>query len=257
MLKTLREKSQKNKIVLIVFLIVMLAVGAVPGYITGNWSFANPPVINNFKSLRSIKENGLKVPGWEIENYQEAKISGHQWLVQTLLDSDRSAILLVLPQNGPKDKPQVEWMDINGLYRWKTDSYQKKEFKLQLTSTAENLPATLTPGQEIAVKTRFFRGWSDRQTYVVVQWYAWPSGGNPAPSSWFWSDRFAMLFQKHRVPWAAVSIQIPIEPLGEIEPYWPLAESLAEKVHLSLIQQAFADAKVGKRQEGKGKREQT
>lgn len=242
MSKKLIEKLQKNKIVLIVFLIVMLAVGAVPAYITGNWSFANPPVINNFKSLRSIKENGLRVPGWENENYQEVKISGHKWLVQTLKAGDRSAILLVLPQNGPKDKPQVEWMDINSLYRWKTNSYQKKRFKVELTSATENLPATLTPGEEIAVESRFFRGWSNRQTYAVVQWYAWPSGGSPAPSSWFWSDRFAMLFQKSRVPWIAVNIQIQIEPLGEIEPYWPLVESLAEKVHLSLIEQAFASA---------------
>ena len=238
----LKEQLQKNKIVLILFLILILAVGAFPAYITGNWSFANPPQINNFKSLRSIKENGLIVPTWEIENYQEAKISGHQWLVQSLKANDNSAILLVLPQNSPKDKPQVEWMDINGLYRWKTDSYQKQGFKIELTSTNENLPVGVTSGQEIAVETQFFRGWSDRQTYAVLQWYAWPSGGNPAPSSWFWTDLLTLLFEKRPVPWAAVSIQIPIEPLGDIEPYWPLAKSLAEKVQLSLIEQAFVSA---------------
>ncbi|NEP44320.1 MAG: cyanoexosortase B system-associated protein [Okeania sp. SIO2H7] len=207
----------------------MLAVGAIPAYITGNWSFANPPTITTFKSLRSIKTDGLRVSGWEIESHQEAKFSGHQWLVQTLQTGDRSAILLALPQNGPKDKPQVEWMDINGLYRWKTDSYQHKKFLVE------------TSGKEVTVEARFFRGWSDRQTYAIVQWYAWPSGGSPAPSSWFWTDRFAMLSQKRRVPWVAVSIQIPIEPLGEIEAYWPVLESLAQKVQLSLIEQAFAD----------------
>lgn len=243
--KTFTGKFQQTKIVLILFLILMLAIGAIPAYFTGNWSFANPPKITDFKSLRSIKENGLIIPGWEIKNYQEAKISGHQWLVQTIEGKegkDRSAILLVLPQNSPKDKPQVEWMDINGLYRWKTDSYQKKGFKVNLTSAAENLPVGLTPGEEIAVEGQFFRGWTNQQTYAVLQWYAWPSGGNPAPSSWFLKDRFAMLFQKRSVPWVAVNIQFRIEPLGEIEPYWPIAESLAEKVQLSLLEQAFADS---------------
>lgn len=234
-------KFQQTKIVLILFLILMLAVGAIPAYFTGNWSFANPPKITNFKSLRSIKENGLILPGWEIKNHQKAKISGNQWLVQTIEGKDRSANLLVLPQNGPKDKPQVEWMDINGLYRWKADSYKKKRFKVNLTSAAENLPAGLTPGEEIAVEGQFFRGWTNQQTYAVFQWYAWPSGGDPAPSGWFWKDRFAMLFQKRSVPWVAVNIQFPIEPLGEIEPYWPIAESLAERVQLSLLEQAFAD----------------
>ena len=224
----LRAKLQQKKIVLIVFLIVMLAVGAIPAYVTGNWSFANPPKVTNFTSLRSIKANGLRVADWETESYQEGKISGHSWLIQTLRQSDRSAILLILPQNGPADKPQVEWMDINGLYRWKTDSYKNKKFAVELT-----------PEKEITVEARYFRGWSDRQTYAVLQWYAWPSGGSPAPSSWFWTDRLAMLWHKRSVPWVAASIQIPIEPLGDIEPYWPAIESLAQRVQRSLIEQAF------------------
>ena len=85
------------------------------------------------------------------------------------------------------------------------------------------------------VEARFFRAWTQRRTVAVLQWYAWSGGGNPAPSRWFFADQLAQL-RRNRVPWVAVCLQIPIEPLGDIEASRPLAESLGKVVQTALMQ---------------------
>ncbi|NJK39325.1 MAG: cyanoexosortase B system-associated protein [Oscillatoriales cyanobacterium SM2_3_0] len=79
-----------------------------------------------------------------------------------------------------------------------------------------------------------------KQTYAVLEWYAWPSGGSPAPSHWFIADRKAQL-SGNRAPWVAVGVLIPIKPLGNIEEAQSLAQSLGEEVQTALMAQAFAE----------------
>jgi cyanoexosortase B-associated protein len=108
---------------------------------------------------------------------------------------------------------------------WKTDSRRSLHF---------NVPAAQPGSPEVRVEARFFRGRTQTQTYALVEWYARSDGGHPNASQWFWLDRRAQL-QGQRVPWVAVAILIPIEPLGDIEKVQPLAESLGQKVQAELI----------------------
>jgi len=220
------------KVVVLCFLSILIAIGAVPGYLSGNWLWKEPPPVVNLKQLRSLREAGLKLPNWKTIEQTTGVVGGHKWSIQTFEgDNPKPIQLLLLPQTANKSQPQVEWVDINGFERWKTDSYTKIQVEVEpLKPTVPNAK----------VETRFFRAWNQRQTFAVLQWYAWPSGGHPAPSRWFWSDQLAQL-HRNRVPWVAVCLQIPIEPLGDIEAARPLAESLAKMVQTALMRDSFGN----------------
>ena len=230
------HKYQLSKVILVVLLLIVLVVGAVPGYITGKWSWKNTPQMTNFRDLKQIREDGLTISDWETISHQKIPIADHKWLVQKVEKDDRSVILLLLTPNGPKDQPQVEWMDINGFNRWKTDSEQRVKFTLEIADNGNVI--TDSEKQSSNIEARFFRGWTNKQTYAVMQWYAWPGGGSPETGDWFWGDRSAMLSRK-RLPWVAVNILFPIEPLGDIEPYLPQLISIGKKIQASLMTEAF------------------
>lgn len=231
------QQAQFPKVVVLLLLLVLLLIGAVPGYLTGRWSWAQPPPVTVLKQMKHLRQTGLTVPGWQIIEQQQEVIGGHKWSVQFIKQEreQRQAILLLLPQNGPTDQPEVEWTDINGVRRWNTDQYRASEFTVER-------PRVLGKGDAAKVEARFFRGWSDQQTFAVLQWYAWPTGGHPSPSRWFWADQLAQ-WRKTRVPWVAVSILIPIEPLGEVETALPLAQSLGQSVQAALMSGPFLKAK--------------
>lgn len=224
------------KVVALVLLLLLLGIGAVPGYLTGHWSWAQPLPVTTLKQLQKLR-TGLTLPGWQIIEQQQKMIGGHKWSVQVIKQEHEQteAMLLLLPQNGPKDQPQVEWTDIDGVRRWKTDQYRSAHFTVEP-------PRALEPGTDVNVEARFFRGWTDQQTFAVLEWYAWPRGGHPAPSRWFWVDQLAQ-WRYTRVPWVAVSILIPIEPLGEVETSWPLAQSLGQTVQAALMAGPFLKTK--------------
>ncbi len=235
------QKYQLSKVILLIFLLIVLVVGTVPGYITGKWSWKNTPQITNFKYLRQIREDGLTISDLPTISHQKILIADHKWLLQKVKQDNQSVVLLLLIPNGPKDQPQVEWMDINGFNRWKTDSQQRVKFTLEIasnenaTTDSENKSSTLTTSN---IEARFFRGWTNQQTYAVMQWYAWPGGGSPEPGDWFWKDRSAMISKK-RIPWVAVNILLPVEPLANIDPYLPQLISIGQKIQASLMKEAF------------------
>lgn len=218
------------KIVLLLFLLTLLGVGAVPSYLTGKWPWVNPPPVVNLKQLKQLRQTGLDLPNWQSYLYKNVPIGGHKWLVQELKQSNLSAVVLLLPQNGPKDQPQVEWTDLSGFHRWQTDASRPASFTVKLTDDPQLRTAI--------VEAEFFRAKRNQQTYAVLQWYAWPDGGSPVPSHWFWRDRLAQL-SRRRVPWVAVGIILPAAPFGDIESVWPQAKVLAESVQTALMRQAF------------------
>lgn len=231
------QKYQLSRVILLVFLLIVLVVGAVPSYITGKWSWKNTAEITNLKYLRKVREDGLTISGVPTIFHQIIPIADHKWLLQKVKNENQSVVLLLLMQNGPKDQPQVEWMDINGFNRWKTDSHQRVNFRLELAS--DETGTTNSGKQSISdVQARFFRGWTNQQTYAVMQWYAWPGGGSPEPGDWFWTDRLAMISKK-RLSWVAVNILFPIEPLADIDPYLPQVKSLGQKIQASLMKEVF------------------
>ena len=238
------------------FLTVLLVVGAIPGYLSGKWSWADMPQIQNKAQLQTIRKDGLNLSEWKTLEKKPLKLRGSEWWVQTVEHNNQTAILLMLVQKYYKDRPQVEWMDINGLQQWKTDFNQS----VQLNTTSAS-----TPSKSVEVNTHFFRSltpsvntlatllWQDcpsdqlcklygqqrrRQTYAVMQWYAWPEGGSPSPSRWFVADRIAQL-SNLRAPWVAVNLLIPIEPLGNIDEVQATAQSLGEEVQAALMAEAL------------------
>ncbi|MCH2049692.1 MAG: cyanoexosortase B system-associated protein [Trichodesmium sp. ALOHA_ZT_67] len=230
------QKHQFPQVILVLFLLIILVVGTLPGYIAGKWSWENTASIPYLKSLRQIRKDGLTISGLPIIYRQQLIISNHKWLLQKVKNDTREIVFLLLTPNGPKDKPQVEWMDISGLNRWKIDS--QKTVKFTLKTVEDDNGTTEIKKQYPNIKARFFRGWTSEQTYAIMQWYAWPGGGSPKPRDWFWADRFAMASKK-RMPWVAVSIIFPIEPLTDIDPYLPELISIGQKTQASLIKNAF------------------
>lgn len=223
------KNPKLTKLILLFFLLMLIGLGAIPGYLKGNWSWQKPLPVTSISQMIKTRKNGLELSGWQTKTHQEVSVSNHKWLYQEIQrDPQTTAILLFRFQQEDKDQPQVEWVDLKGFQRWQTDKYSRAQF---------TAPSPTGNGQT-KVEAQFFRGWNRQRTYAVLQWYAWYSGGNPDPSAWFWADRIAQ-WQGHRVPWIAVSIQIPIEPLGEIEPVLPLAQSLGQTVQSALMAQSL------------------
>lgn len=229
--RKLLRRYQLSKIIVLVFLLVLVGLIAIPGYGTGRWPWTNPPPVANLKQLKILRQNGLTLPGWQTLRIQNhVLIGGHKWLVEEIKNDRTIAVLLLLPQNGPKDQPQVEWLDIKGFHRWQTDSDRTLSFTVNLTSVANTQTATVT--------ARFFRSRTAQHTFAVLQWYAWQNGGSPSTSRWFWEDSIARLSNR-RASWVAVCIIVPIEPNADIKIAEPILNSLGKIVQAKLMAETF------------------
>ena len=215
-------------------LLLLLLIGSVPGYFSGNWEWQEPPSVTNLKEVKQIRETGLKLSGWETVETVERQVGGQKWLSQKIKQkgSDKISYLLLLPQNGPRNQPQVEWTEVKGFWQWNIAQFQTVKFTVKPSSTQNSNTTN-------KVEANFFRAvFKNRQTYAVLQWYAMPDGGTPSPLKWFFADQIAQL-SKQRIPWVAVNIMIPIEPLGEVKKSWSIAKSLGEQVQASLVLNSF------------------
>jgi cyanoexosortase B-associated protein len=230
--KSLKER-QFPQVIALFLLVLLLLLGTVPGYLSGRFSWQQPAPIQTLKQLKEIRHKGLPLPGWKILQQQEQEIGGRKWSLQVIKgeDSPSQAILLLLPQNGPKDQPQVEWVEISNSWRWNTAQHRPVEFTVKQSNNSTS-----------KVEAHFFRAFSNQETFAVLQWYAMPNGGNPSPSHWFWTDQFAQ-WQRKRSPWVAVSIMIPMETLGQVDKIWNQAKSLGEAVQSELIKDIFTASK--------------
>ncbi len=229
--RKLLRRYQLSQIIVLVFLLLLVGLAAIPGYATGRWPWTNSPPVANLKQLKILRQNGLILPGWQtLRTQNHVLIGGHKWLVQEIKNDQTIAVLLLLPQNGPKDKPQVEWLDIKGFHRWQTDSDRTLPFTVNLTSVPNTKTTTVT--------ARFFRSQTAQHTFAVLQWYAWPNGGSPSTSRWFWEDSIARLSNR-RASWVAVCIIVPLEPNADIKIAQPILESLGKIVQAKLMAETF------------------
>ncbi len=211
------QQFKISKVIVVILLLLLVIFGALPGYLNFKWNWMKPLAVSHLKEIRNILDTGININGWTTSAKEVRQIGEHKWSLQQIQKDEMEGILILLPQKDNKQQPEVEWTDIKGNQRWKIDSEQILEF------TSENAK----------IKARFFRAWN-QATFAVIQWYAWKNGGNPRPSGWFFADQIAQ-FQKKRLGWIAVSIQVKIEPLGEIEKVRPVVESLAKMVQLELM----------------------
>lgn len=231
---TMLKQASILRLALVLFLMAVIVFGAIPGYLGNRWSWIAPPDIAHIDRIRSLLKTGLTLPGWKTFDQEEVRIGGRKWSVQVMEQEGKKPImLLLLPQNFYLDKPEVDWMDVNGAERWKTDSYKNLNFTVQKDSA------------RATVEARFFRAWNRRQTFAVLQWYAWLNGGHPAPARWFILDKLAQL-RGDRIPWVAVTLKIPIEPLGDLEAARPEAESLAKAIQGRLMSGPLSESVVQK-----------
>ena len=213
------------QITLLIFLSILLAVGTVPGYFAGKWQWQNPPAVKVLGALKQIRKQGIEIPGWRTTEQKSMILGEHPWSIQTIESETKNAntkdtaTIFLFTQNGPRDQPQVEWSDLNGVQRWKRDSESQQNF------TANQVPVT----------ARLFRAWNSKRTYAVMQWYAWSEGGHPEPSHWFFADRLAQ-FQGKRQPWIAVSILLPMEPLDDLNKYRDKITALAQPIESHLLE---------------------
>ena len=239
LVKTKPNFQKLIRIAIVAFLAAIAVTAAVPHYFNGQWPWANPLDVAELSQLQSIKESGLEISGMTPLSHQEVSISGHDW---TLMEFEPNSAaetpqpvpvvtILAHAQTWYKDQPEVEWIDLAGSQSWQTDSAKSLTFK-----------TTNASGTEIPITARFLRSWNERQTFAVVQWYAWINGGHPSPGQWFLADQQLQWRDRARMPWVAISILIPIEPLGKIQPYETFALEISQAVQTSLNNGPLAKA---------------
>jgi cyanoexosortase B-associated protein len=225
--KFLKER-QFSQVVALLLLLLVLLLGAIPGYLTGRWDWQELPRITTLKELQNLPKKGLSLPGWQTVEQRQQQIGERKWsyqLIQKQTDQTK-AILLLLPQTGSKEQPVVEWTEINSFWQWQIAQYRSADFTVKPQSSGSNA--------ETKVEARFFRASTGQQTFAVLQWYAWSNGGHSSPLRWFVVDQIAQ-WHKKRAPWVAVSIVIPMEPLGQVETTWNQAKSIGQTVQAALM----------------------
>lgn len=212
-------KTASQKWFFIAFFSFLILFGAIPHYRKGQWQIVAPKYIKNLSQIQKIKEKGLPLEDINSPQKEQIEINDQKWLKQTiLLDNQLSVNLLLFPQNGQKQFPEVEWLNLKQHYQWQI-------------SKAENVTLTINSSQDI--QARFFQATTSKETFAVLQWYAWHNGGSPLIEDWFWSDQLAQ-YQKKRLPWVAVTLIAPIDSLSDIKDIKPQLESLGIKVQKSL-----------------------
>jgi len=232
-------KKTPIQLIIIAALAVFIAVSALPRYIS-SWPWSMPLKVPHQTELQAIRDEGLALEGWQVEEQIRTKIGGDTWSIQQLLSEGSStanptrAFLLLRPQVWEADQPEVEWLDLKGSQRWTTDSRQ--------TLSIDVLSVDPSTSENIRLNTDFFRAWTSEQTYAVLQWYAWPTGGSASPAKWFWVDQGVQWQHRHRLPWVAVSVWLPIAPLGDISTQREAAIALGQTIQTELLQTVFTDS---------------
>ncbi|AKG24611.1 hypothetical protein IJ00_12705 [Calothrix sp. 336/3] len=231
-LSKLVKERQFSQAIAVLLLLFLLVIGAVPGYLAGKWQWQQPPSITTLKQLKEIRNHGLQVPGWRISEQVEQQVGEHAWSLQLMEkeNSSQRALMLLLPQNGPRNQPQVEWTEMEG---WGRARWGKWDVA-QLRTVNFTAKSPETPNSSANITARFFRASTPESTFAALQWYAWRQGGHPSPLKWFTTDQIAQ-WHRQRAAWVAVSIFLPMEPLGDIEKSWNEIKSLGETVQATLI----------------------
>jgi cyanoexosortase B-associated protein len=225
------KERQFLQIAALCLLVLLLAIGALPGYLKGSWQWKQPPPITNLGEIKQLRKTGLTLPGWKITQQQEQRLGSGKWSLQVMEKDDQkqTAILLLLPQNGPRSQPQVEWTEINSWGR-----IQWGEWQVAQSRKAQFMVKQPQLNDETKVEARFFRASTQNQTFAVLQWYAMPNSGHFSPLNWFWADLSAR-WHKQRVPWVAISLLIPMEHLGQVETTWEQVKSIGQTVQTRLF----------------------
>ncbi len=95
------------------FLLIIMGIGILPGYLQGgNWRWWQEKKPSNLAQILNVEKKGFSLPNWEIVEQSRVSPGGKKWLRQVMRKGDQTIKLLILPQPYYKDKPSVEWTDI-------------------------------------------------------------------------------------------------------------------------------------------------
>ncbi|PSF38630.1 cyanoexosortase B system-associated protein [Aphanothece hegewaldii CCALA 016] len=211
--------------ILLGFLLLLIIMGAIPNYLSNKWSWAQPPQIQNIKYIKNLSKTGLTLPSYQEVKQEQFSLGNQEWSAQLLQKQEQSLVLFLMPQDYYTNLPETEWLDLKYLENWKIDSQKNITVPIQEQSSSYSVVA------------RYFKAWA-KTTFIIVQWYAWPSGGSYSSHDWFWQDQGAQL-KRQRLPWIAVSLKIPVEP--NTVPKTKLSEikAIVNEVQTSLEKQVF------------------
>ncbi len=229
------QQIQRLRLLAAIFVLAIALVSAVPHYLTGQWVWSHPARVENLEQVRALQTKGLTIADWQNLSHDVIRIGGHRWSVQQLATTptpasdtppsrNKPVVLMLRPQLAETDQPQIDWVNIGSEFGWTADNERWIEF---------SVPAPA--GDVASVQARFLRYWDAEQTYAAMQWYAWPAGGSASPNRWFWADKVSQWRDRRRTPWVAVSVLIPIEPLGDLEANRAIAQSVGQTVHSKLL----------------------
>ncbi len=221
---------------LVIVLASVVAIAALPSYFSGQWPWQAPLKVPQLAQVKSVMKTPLSLPGWNLEASQTVNIGGKPWMLAeyrpdpmaTGLPEDM--VVLLKAQSSHEKQPEVEWVDLAGSQGWQVADRH-----------TVNVPITTPDGQSRSITTRYFRGIDGRNTFAIMQWYAWPQGGHFAPGRWFWADQARQWQKRQRLPWIAVSVLIPIEPVGNIRPHTEAAIAIAQTVQTTLWNTALVE----------------
>lgn len=229
-----------GKGVLVIILAALVAIAALPHYLNGQWPWARSPRVSVLNELRALSQGSLTLPAWSTVEHRLLSLNGQDWVLYELqpeaaiVTSEQpveTVLLLLRPQPWHSDQPSVEWVDLQGSQNWTVDSRRSLTFTMPPSASERSNPAQ--------VQARFSRGWNNQNTFAVLQWYAWPGGGSASPADWFWADQHTQWQHRQRLPWVAVSLLIPIKPLGTLQPYASLAQDLGQSIQQQLMDNTF------------------
>lgn len=226
---------------LVIVLAIWVAIAALPNYFSGQWPWSATLPVPTMGELRALMTTPLNLSGWEVVAHQEVQLGGNKWSLAeyqapgttdapgAITPGNNFAVLL-RPQTAADKQPEVEWVDLQGTQRWQVNDLHTVRFALAGGNGSETVTA------------RYLRGIDRTSTFAVMQWYAWPQGGHFAPGRWFWADQARQWQHRERLPWVAVSILLPIEPVGNIRNHTETMAAIAQAVQTSLRAAALAPA---------------
>lgn len=228
--KSISRSKSVTQWILIAALAVLIAIAAIPNYLQGEWSGSINLKIPQIGQLRSLTETPLDLPGWSVIYHEELQISRKGWSHieyqsnASEADGTSSSISLLLrAPNAHDQQPEVEWVDIQGAGGWQVSDVHRVQFSVEAN------------GQTIPVTARYSRGIDANSTFAIMQWYAWPTSGHFAPGRWFWADQKQQWQQRERMPWVAVTLLLPIEPVGDIRTHTERMTDIAQTIQQSLL----------------------
>lgn len=234
-IKSISRSKSVTQWILIAALTVLVAIAAIPNYLQGNWPGSINLKIPEIGELRDLTQAPPELPGWTITHHEEIEISRKRWSHidyqsnEAAPDASYPSISLLLrAPNSHNQQPEVEWVDIQGATRWQVSDRHQVNF-----STENN-------GQPLPVVARYSRGFNADHTFAVMQWYAWPTGGHFAPGRWFWADQLQQWRNRERLPWVAVSLLVPIEPVGNIRVHTESVTAIAQTIQQNLLSSALS-----------------